>query len=57
MNAFLPTLQRHRGGLLLEEAGSKLAEVVAAVHATGKAGRLTITLDVKPAPVASRRCA
>lgn len=49
--SLLATLQRHRGGKVLEEASAKLAEVVAGVMASGKNGSVTITLNVK---VASR---
>lgn len=49
--SLLATLQRHRGGKVLEEASAKLAEVVAGVMASGKPGSVTITLNVK---VASR---
>jgi hypothetical protein len=48
-NSFLATLQRHRGGRLLAQASGKLAEVVAGVHDTGKAGTVTLTLTIKPA--------
>lgn len=48
-NEFLSALQRHRAGGLLEDASGKLNEVVAAVALTGKAGSLTIKLNVKPA--------
>lgn len=48
-NSFLSTLQRHRGGAVLHEASQKLAELTAAVHATGKAGTLTLTFALKPA--------
>lgn len=46
---FLATMQRHRGGLLLDEASQLLGELVEAVNATGKPGSLTITLNLKPA--------
>lgn len=49
--SLLATLQRHRGGKVLEEASEKLAEVVAGVMTSGKPGSITITLNVK---VASR---
>ena len=49
--SLLATLQRHRGGKVLEEASAELAKVVAGVMATGKPGSLTVTLNVK---VASR---
>lgn len=48
-NAYLATVQRHRGGKALDEASAKLAEVVAAVVETGKAGTVTITLKIAPA--------
>lgn len=48
-NNFLATLQRHRGGAILEEASTLLQELVAAVATTGKGGTLTIKLSVKPA--------
>lgn len=48
-NTFLATLQKHRSGGLLNEASAKLAEVTAAVHATGKKGSITIQLNVVPA--------
>lgn len=48
-NQFLTTLQKHRSGGLLADASTKLAELVAGVHATGKRGRMTITLSVVPA--------
>lgn len=41
------TLQRLRGGTMLDEASTKLAEVVKAVDITGKAGELVIKLQVK----------
>lgn len=48
-NVFLTTLQKHRSGGLLAEASAKLAELTAAVHATGKRGRMTIEISVVPA--------
>ena len=48
-NTFLATLQKHRSGGLLSDASTKLAELTAAVHATGKRGKLTIQLSVVPA--------
>lgn len=41
------TLRLLHGGLFLEECSDKLAGVVKNVEDTGKAGKLTITLDVK----------
>ena len=41
---------RHlRGGLMLDEAGEGLAEVVRAVEETGRGGKLIIELSIKPA--------
>ncbi len=48
-NLFLATLQRHRGGLILEDASAELRRVVQGVKDTGKAGVLTIQIGVKPA--------
>jgi len=48
-NGFLATLQRHRGGKVLDEASQQLAAVVAGVLATGKPGHITVKLGVKPA--------
>lgn len=41
------TLQHVRGGMLIIEASEQLAEVVRAVETTGKAGEITIKLQVK----------
>lgn len=41
------TLRVLHGGLFLDECSEKLAGIVRSVDDTGKAGRLTITLDVK----------
>lgn len=43
------TLALLQGGVFLELCSTKLAEVVQAVDETGKAGKLTITLDLKRA--------
>jgi len=43
------TLRLLHGGLFLDQASSMLAETVKGVEETGKAGKLTITLDVKKA--------
>lgn len=48
-NNFLATLQRHRGGKILAEGSTKLQELVAAVHESGKGGTLTLKITVKPA--------
>ena len=41
------TLKHLMGGTFLEEAGDRLAELVAAVDSTGKAGKITLTIAVK----------
>ena len=41
------TLRLLQGGLFLDDCSEKLAGVVRSVDDTGKAGRITITLDVK----------
>lgn len=41
------TLRMLQGGLFLDECSDKLAEIVKGVDETGKAGKLTITLDIK----------
>lgn len=41
------TLRHLMGGTFLDEAGEKLAELVAAVDSTGKAGKITLTIAVK----------
>lgn len=41
------TLRHVRGGLLINEASELLAEIVKAVEVTGKAGKLTIELQIK----------
>lgn len=47
VNRITETLERLRGGQMLDEASEKLAEIVRAVDVTGKAGELTIKLQVK----------
>jgi hypothetical protein len=41
------TLRLLHGGLFLDECSDKMAGIVRSVDDTGKAGRLTITLEVK----------
>lgn len=41
------TLRLLHGGVFIDECSEKLAEVVRSVDETGKAGKLTITLDLK----------
>lgn len=43
------TLRLLQGGIFLDQCSDKLAEVVKSVEDTGKAGKLTITLDLKKA--------
>ncbi|HUN01075.1 MAG TPA: hypothetical protein PLI96_11410 [Halothiobacillus sp.] len=42
-------LGEHRGGVLHDEISDALQEVVASVANEGKAGKLTLTITVKPA--------
>lgn len=46
---FSETLREIRRGELLAELKDKLVDVVQAVTVTGKAGSLTLTINVKPA--------
>ena len=46
--SFVETLHNLRKGAALAEAGDRLQALVAAVRDTGKAGKLTLTIDVKP---------
>lgn len=41
------TLRLFRGGAFVEECSDVLANVIRGVEETGKAGKLTITLDIK----------
>jgi hypothetical protein len=41
------TLRLLQGGMFLDQCSDKLSEIVKGVDETGKAGKLTITLDVK----------
>lgn len=43
------TLRLLQGGIFLDQCSDKLAEIVKGVDETGKAGKLTITLDMKKA--------
>jgi hypothetical protein len=49
-NNFIRVLGDVRKGKCIDEMSIKMAEVIEAVKATGKAGKLTLTLDVKPVP-------
>jgi hypothetical protein len=46
------TLRMLQGGALNDHAGELLADIVKGVDETGRAGRLTITIDVKKAGAA-----
>jgi hypothetical protein len=43
------TLRHIGAGCLIDEASEKLSELVNAVSSTGKAGKLTITIDIRKA--------
>jgi len=49
MKPFTETLRQLDRGTLIEDLETELAEVVAAVRETGKAGKLKLTLTIKPA--------
>ena len=48
MDAFIDTLKAQRDGLMASELEHALRELVEAVKATGKAGKLQITLKLTP---------
>lgn len=48
MSAYIKFLQEHRNGSTVDEISDALRELVAAVTDEGKAGKLTITIGVKP---------
>lgn len=45
----LETLHHIQGGVFLADAADQLAEIVKAVDASGKPGKLTLTIDVRKA--------
>lgn len=47
---FADILREMRYGTLHDELGEQLADIVDAVVATGKAGKLVVTITVKPGP-------
>lgn len=49
MRPITDTLRLLQGGSFLDQCSEKLAEAVNAVEQTGKAGKLTITIDLKKA--------
>lgn len=53
--AIFDTLREIRAGALLDEASSALAEVVLAVQTTGKGGKVSIVVDLKPPARGSSR--
>jgi hypothetical protein len=48
MSAAIKFLQEHRNGSTLEEISDALRDLVAAVTDEGKAGKITVTIGVKP---------
>jgi len=55
-NTFDKTLREVRGGLVVSELSQKLGEVVGAVRATGKGGKLTLELKIRPASKGETVC-
>lgn len=55
-NSFDKTLREIRSGLLLDECSQSLENLVAAVLDTGKKGKLTIKMTVKPASKGEAVC-
>lgn len=47
---FATFLMEHAKGRTHDELSAKLADLVAAVNATGKAGSITLTIGIKPQP-------
>ncbi|MEF8794005.1 hypothetical protein [Thiohalorhabdus sp.] len=47
-NSFLTNLNTQRGGALMDELGDEYRDLIAAVRETGKKGKLTLELEVKP---------
>lgn len=45
---FFDTLRDIRGGQVIDDLAEQMQELVRAVESTGKAGTLTLTLEVKP---------
>ena len=48
--AFTQTLMELRGGAVVEEATNELNTLVSMVRDTGKGGKITLTVEVKPFP-------
>ncbi len=55
-NTFDKTLREIRAGLVITELSQKLSELVAAVRATGKGGKLRLDLAIKPASKGETVC-
>ena len=49
MSNIIKTIEQLDAGNLVDEAGTKLADLVKAVQATGKPGKLSITISVRKA--------
>lgn len=45
----IDTLRHIEGGVFLDDASDRLAELVKAVDSTGKPGSLTMKIDIRPA--------
>jgi len=48
VSALLETLKQQRKGAFIEELEEKFSELVHSVHDVNKAGKITITLKLKP---------
>lgn len=53
---FTDTLRTLRDGMCLDELSMQMQMLVQQVQATSKGGRLTLTIDVKPAPPSKPTC-
>ena len=51
--AFLNVMTTHKGGAMISEASAALKQVTAAIQQTGKPGKVTLTMTLKPAGKAS----
>jgi hypothetical protein len=51
LNDFVSTLMEMRNGSVAADCSRKLAEVILAVCETGKQGKITLQINVKPAKV------
>lgn len=48
MKSYTSTLVDIRGGMLVEEATAQLNQLVSLVRDTGKAGKISVTIEIKP---------